>query len=212
MSINAQREGFEHINLQFEKLSKDNPQGVAGAIELLTSTWDSAGKDLQSQFPELYPSAPKSDAREYNKNYWVVRNEKTGEAIGVVGYSEFEGDKPQHAWLGWFCVTSKLRGSRLGPRLLDHVIRELKVLGKTDLYVQTSDRPDMVGNEKFYNQNGFPVVAHIDTSNVIHISPEAGDLSSEVVRTIAEVNDPASASKGITDFVRRRNLAASHSL
>gem|GEM_PF-6732653 len=207
MSMDRPREqSLEEINIRFDKLSKESPQDVARAIQLLDSIWQSAGRDFESQFPELYPDAPPFDGREYNKNYWAVKDEKTGEVIGIVGYSEFKGDLPEHAWLGWFCVKKELRGKNLGVEMVEHVVRQLRALGKTDLYVQTSDRPNMVGNEKFYDRCGFPVVARMDTNRTIHIFSDAGDLSEEVVRTVVGVNDKDSSTKDITNFIRRRPL------
>ena len=207
MSINGPNEGrVEQIKLQFEKLSANSPQDVAGAIRLLDSIWQTAGRDFESQFPDLYPESKPADKREYNKNYWIAKNEKTGEVIGVVGHSEFQGDIPEHAWLGWFCVKKELQGKRLGVDLVNHVIENLRLLGKTDLYVQTSDRPTMTGNAKFYDRNDFPVVARMGTDRSIHVEPEAGNLSEEVIRTVVEVNDAQSPEKGITNFIRRRSI------
>lgn len=208
MSMDGREGRLEQIKIKFEKLSSQNPQAVAEAMALLDSIWQSAGKDLESQFPELYPEAKKADEREYNKNYWLAKNEKTGESVGLVGYSEFRGDAPKHAWLGWFCVKRELQGKRVGVDLINYVTQQLKSLGKTDLYVQTSDRPAMAGNSKFYDRNDFPVVASMDSSRKIDIGPDAGNLAENTVRTVVEVNDSYSSEHNITNFIRRRSIGA----
>lgn len=195
---------LESLKIRFEKLSEKNPKDIEDAISLLDSIWQTAGGDLKSQFPALYPDVIHSDGLEYNKNYWVAKNEKTGEVLGITGFSEFSGDLPQHAWLGWFAVKPGLQGSRIGVKMLHHTIEELKKLGKTDLYVQTSDRPNMKGNSKFYERNGFSVVVQLDTSNTIHSTPESGNLSFEIIRAVINPDDPAN---GITNFIRRRRLS-----
>ncbi len=198
--------GLESFKVSFTKLSGQNAADVDAAIKLLDTQWEGAGRDIGSQFPDLYPDTKYGDARERNKNYWVAKSDRTGEVIGIAGFSEFEGDSPEHAWLGWFFVKKELQGQRYGVRLLEHIAEELRRLNKTDLYVQTSDRPTMAGNTKFYDRNDFPVVARMDTDRTIHIGPEAGDLSEDVIKTVVDVNDAQSPEKGITNFIRRRRL------
>src|SRR3989344_676472 len=198
--------GLEQISLSFNKLSAGSPQDVADAINVLNSIWPTAGGDLEALFPELYPNSVPSDKREFNKEYWLTRDDKTQRPVGVVGLSEFQSDKPEHVWLGWFGIVKAMRRRNLGPGMIDFVAKQAAKKGKDSLLVQRSDRPNMLGNEKFYQAQGFSNIVRVDPMGLIHKAPEAADLPHAVIKTVIEINDGFEPISGVTNFIDKLRI------
>ena len=193
----------EMMKVSFEKLSKDNVDKAKKMVgEIFALERGLAGRDLESQiYPDRHPDI--AHGAEINKNYWIVKNE-VGEMIGVTGLSDFEDDKTEHCWIGWFCLKHGIRGGGLGAQLLDKIIQEAITQGKTEIYAITSDHPGMVGNAKFYHQNGFPIVTVLDQRGA-HRGMGSEKLSQPMVRKMQE-DYAGFVETGVNIFIRHREL------
>ncbi|OGG74107.1 hypothetical protein A3A40_01775 [Candidatus Kaiserbacteria bacterium RIFCSPLOWO2_01_FULL_54_20] len=198
-----QGSALESMKLQFEPLS---PENLAQAKTLCDTVFalegDAAARDLESSLLPI-DRRPVSDAMYSEKRYWIVRD-SSGKAVGITGMYGLAGDKPEHCWLGWFALMPGLTGHRLGTQMLDHTMREAGKEGKTDLYVISSDHPDMAGNAKFYRENRCPIVAVLNNSGN-HISKDGAELSQPLIRGTRE-HYQSFIDQGVNIFIRRRSI------
>lgn len=84
--------------------------------------------------------------------YFVAKVEN--KVVGLVGiYTHI--DKPDIAWLGWYCVDSNFRGRNIGEQLLDFVTNKVSSFGFSEfhLYTGIDDFYDMA--RKLYQTKGF---------------------------------------------------------
>lgn len=172
----------ESSELVFEPLS---PANAEEAMELVDKIFayekGGAGIHILVKSGVVEVVAPEKTGKDYKEHYWVVRN-GNGRAIGITGLNEVSGDKAEHCWLGWHGLVPEMRGKGLGAILLERVVAEARSLGKRELFIVSTDLPEMQGNRKFYEKNGCEIVETIDKSNS-RVHKDAG-LSREIVREI----------------------------
>lgn len=199
-------EARESIELKFEALSPDLLREASDLINrVFTPRLKVAGKDLARAFTESEKGLEKRENQiEYNQRYWVAKNPE-GRVIGVTGFTQARDDAPTHAWLGWFCIDPDLRGSGTGERLLAHTAQEARLCGIRDLFILTTNRASMQGNEKFYHLHQCPIVAVYDRTGV-HRGVGAENLSPQIIDMYASMNDRFWKLKRLTVNIRRHQL------
>jgi GNAT superfamily N-acetyltransferase len=200
-------ENTEVIKVTFDAVSVENLDEAKKIVNsVFTPKLKVAGKDLEKAFLAGQSGAePLPGAKEYNQRYWVAKN-PAGEIIAVTGYTQAVGDNPDNAWLGWFCTKDEYRGRGIGKQLLDHVVRELQAADKKELFILTTNRKRMQGNENFYHINDCPIVAILDHTGY-HPGEGSENLSPEIVSMYASLNDPLWKIMRRTNNIRRRNLS-----
>jgi ribosomal protein S18 acetylase RimI-like enzyme len=96
-----------------------------------------------------------------------------------------------------------LQGSGLGKRLLAETINRARQSGMRRMYALMSDLPSMQGNYKFYQREGYVVVAVLDKTG-IHVDADCG-LPDAVLQYHYRDNR-AYIDKGARIFLRAKDL------
>ena len=197
------KEGVEGMKIRFEALTEQRlPQVTALVNEVFALEGDTAGKDLATAIGVIDRSnaaAMYTDAR-----YWVALDDANN-VIGVTGIYGLANDLQEHSWLGWFAVKPELHGQRAGEKMIEFTTEEARKAGKTDLFIITTDHPDMAGNAMFYHRNQCPVVAVLDSAGN-HIGNEGKTLPLQVIRANREYYQ-SFIDEGLRVMIRRRKLA-----
>ena len=106
-------------------------------------------------------------------NYWVaIQNKKV---LGIIGLYEHDFDANEAAWIGWYCVQEKQRGSGVGSALLAFVTDEAKRRKKKFLRVYTSTSPVERVALEMYQRKGFQITKRTpqrDNENIETINLE----------------------------------------
>ncbi|NJP03937.1 GNAT family N-acetyltransferase [Candidatus Gracilibacteria bacterium] len=85
--------------------------------------------------------------------YWMVMDEMTQTAQGVIGLYAEDFDESEALWLGWFAVHPEARGKGLGTSLLRFAEDQALQRGKKFLRVFTDDEADVA--LPMYRRYGF---------------------------------------------------------
>src|ERR1700722_6340742 len=92
-----------------------DPNRIRGAIETAI-------------FPDKYFDRFKGLLIPEGIQYWVAMEE--GKVIGLVGYYILVEDQADSAWIAWYCVDAAYRNRKIGLKLLEFIIKEVRLLGK----------------------------------------------------------------------------------
>ena len=196
----TEREGQEAVRLSFEPLSVKNleeAQALCNVVFALEG--ETASKDLESSLSRV----SNADTTFTEGLYWLAKD-SSGRVAGITGVYGLVGDKPQHCWLGWFALKPSLRGHTLGTQMLEFTMKEAEKQEKTNLYIISSDHPDMAGNAKFYHQNDCPIVAVLNSFGS-HVGTDGRQLPQSIIRGTRE-HYRSFIDGGVNIFIRRRKL------
>jgi len=92
-----------------------------------------------------------------NMDYWIAKDKKTLEVIGLTGlYNQIE-DKDSDAWLAWFCIDKKQRTKGYGKALLNFSVELAKNLSKDSLKLYTYDSKEYLPAMRLYEKYGFEI-------------------------------------------------------
>jgi GNAT superfamily N-acetyltransferase len=98
-------------------------------------------------------------------NYWLAIDDNTGRVIGTIGLYEYQYDKQEAFWLGWFCVDPELRQMGIGTELLEFAIDGARQAGKKFLRLYSSTDPNESNAHRLYKEYGFVLTKEKDLPN-----------------------------------------------
>lgn len=84
----------------------------------------------------------------YNKTFDKGKNQRSC-------WCCYQSDEKEAFWLGWFCVSPKERGKRIGYNLLKFAVEKAKIEGKKYLRLWSSTNPNEDKAHKLYENVGF---------------------------------------------------------
>ena len=87
--------------------------------------------------------------------YWTARKNKGRRVAGVIGLYCHKKDEKTADWLGWFCVTPKMRKKGVGKALLLFAIKTARKRKKKFLRLWTSNYQKEAIAHKMYEKYGF---------------------------------------------------------
>lgn len=85
-------------------------------------------------------------------HYWVGIFH--GKVVGTTGLYEYEADTHEARWVGWFCLSSEVRGQGFGSQLLEFTIQQARENGMKFLRLYTSDLPEEATAQHLYERHG----------------------------------------------------------
>lgn len=92
--------------------------------------------------------------------YWFQFLDVGGETLGYTCYGPIPATRSSYD-LYWIAVAAAERRRGLGRVLLEASERDIRRLGGTRVYVDTSSRPDYAPTRAFYAGNGYAVAAEL---------------------------------------------------
>ena len=129
-------------------LSRENLPGALGALAAI--------------FPDE-PDAQEAFKVSLNRKrgmgyfeYWVLIHE--GKVIGTTGLYR-ESATRRDLWLGWFGVVPEHRGKGWGSKLLEFTVAKAQDMKANNLYLWTTNAPDMTVSALLYKKRGFKKVS-----------------------------------------------------
>lgn len=96
--------------------------------------------------------------------YWVALDHKQ-QLLGITGLYGYKKDQHEAYWLGWTCVDPKVRGQKIGSKLVDFAIEKARTAGKLFLRLYTSDHPEQKIARILYEKRGFVIISQENYPN-----------------------------------------------
>jgi ribosomal protein S18 acetylase RimI-like enzyme len=90
--------------------------------------------------------------------YHFIFAEVDGKTAGYSCYGHIATTKSNHD-LYWIVTHNDFRGKGIGKKLLEETYKEVRAMGGTALYAETSGRDHYAPTRHFYNSNGYSLEA-----------------------------------------------------
>ncbi len=141
------------MELRFEPLSYDRLQE---ALVLVKEVFP----DHASHVEEVYNVSLRNDKSEEYWNtrkileYWVVIDSTSSEVVAVTGLYQLVKHSLDEIWMGWYCVSPKMRGRGIGKKTLEWTIDEARKRGYKYFRLWTTDDPNEAAAQKLYDSAG----------------------------------------------------------
>ena len=123
-------------------------------VSRIISAHHSADGRLAREYYEEYFSSPEDCASEREDSIVAVEA-GSGEVVGVSGFYPDKYDWPTVLWLNWFYVGTAHQGGGVGRLLMDRVLEDVRRLGVSKLYLDTSSDETYARAVDMYKKYGF---------------------------------------------------------